>query len=186
MSKNQSGFAVIEAFLIVVVLAIVGGTGWYFYHASNNASATLSSAAGDQTVVAPTKKTKTPNPANLTIKEWGVTVPTAGSIAGAEYTLAGNSAMLSTHALVALDSHCSASQGATGAIIRQTAVAHDANAAKGASNMSNPVYPYHVGNFYYQYTSAQDACSTNLAAQAQQTAAIAAFKQAVAKISAAN
>src|ERR1700733_6263863 len=36
--KNQSGFSVVEALLIVIVIGILGFTGWFVYHAQTNAS----------------------------------------------------------------------------------------------------------------------------------------------------
>jgi hypothetical protein len=46
--SNQSGFAAIEAVLILVVVSILGFTGWFVWHAKQNANAALSNAANSQ------------------------------------------------------------------------------------------------------------------------------------------
>lgn len=42
MRKNQKGFSLIEALLILVIVGILGGTGWYVWHAKQDTDETLS------------------------------------------------------------------------------------------------------------------------------------------------
>jgi hypothetical protein len=65
--RNSSGFAAIEAVLVVVVLAIAGGTGLYVYH-TKHASDKLLNAAASESADATTPKTKK-----------ATSVPTTGS-----------------------------------------------------------------------------------------------------------
>src|SRR5204862_168293 len=44
MKKNQSGFAAIEAVLILVIVGIIGGTGYFVWHAKQNADKSLDAA----------------------------------------------------------------------------------------------------------------------------------------------
>ena len=44
ISRNQSGFAALEAILVVIILAIVGFTGWFVWHSKNTTDKTLNSA----------------------------------------------------------------------------------------------------------------------------------------------
>lgn len=44
MSRNQRGFTIIEALLILVIIGISGFTGWYVWHSKHNAEDELNSA----------------------------------------------------------------------------------------------------------------------------------------------
>lgn len=49
--SNQSGFAAVEALLIVVILAIVGGTGYFVWHAKQNTDKSLTDTASSQPAI---------------------------------------------------------------------------------------------------------------------------------------
>ncbi|MDB5163566.1 MAG: hypothetical protein JWS12_183 [Candidatus Saccharibacteria bacterium] len=68
MKKNEQGFSVVEALLIVVIVAVIGAVGWYVYRAQKNTTKTYNTAAQAQTGEAQPKKPtpKPPAPADIT------------------------------------------------------------------------------------------------------------------------
>jgi len=54
--SNQSGFAAVEAFLVVIILGIVGFTGWYVWHSKQATDKTLNNAAKSAPATAQAKK----------------------------------------------------------------------------------------------------------------------------------
>lgn len=62
LTKNQRGFAAIEAVLILVIVALVVGTGIYVYHAKHNADKTLNAASSASSTTASTKTTTKSSP----------------------------------------------------------------------------------------------------------------------------
>jgi hypothetical protein len=70
--SNQSGFAAIEAVLILVVVAILGFTGWFVWHAKQNADKSLNAAnSSEQASIKAKKKAadSKPEPGDET-KDW--------------------------------------------------------------------------------------------------------------------
>lgn len=186
--KNNNGFGAIEALLILVVVGIVGFTGWFVYHSKQVADKTLAQTGNSSTVQLPKKPaTKTPAPVTaaptkyLVIKEWGVKIPLTKGIADAVYAIrvfnGGQSADLSTSSLTALDRACGVGGTPPGGIARQTAAAHAANQTKN-DLVFYPVYSNKLGNYYYQYSHAQSACSNNNAANQLQLTQSALFSSA--------
>jgi len=44
MTRNQKGFATVEAVLVVIIIAIVGFTGWFAWHSKKSADSSLNAA----------------------------------------------------------------------------------------------------------------------------------------------
>jgi|GEM_PF-2471482 len=59
-TTNQSGFAVVEALLVVIILAIVGFTGWFVWHSKQSVDATLSNTGTSTNVVGKKKAATKP------------------------------------------------------------------------------------------------------------------------------
>jgi Tfp pilus assembly protein FimT len=83
---NQSGFALIEAFLILVIIAVISGVGWYALHTKHQTDKILSQA--DQ-VSKSTSVSNSKSSANnfFTISQWGVKGP-GGSKVTLQYEIA--------------------------------------------------------------------------------------------------
>lgn len=112
--NNPSGFAAVEAVLIVVILGIIGGTGYFVWHAKQNTDNALSNTAKSQPGIskgikvtdyasckaAPGSKLLQTDPAQcvtnkgqkftqqnyLTVKEWAVNFPLDASTSSAVYS----------------------------------------------------------------------------------------------------
>lgn len=56
---NQTGFAAIEAVLILVVVAILGFTGWFVWQAKQNTDESLNAANSSEQAIAKAKKSET-------------------------------------------------------------------------------------------------------------------------------
>lgn len=177
---TNSGFAVIELFLVLILLAILGFTGLYVVHARNNSNKTLDAAkstANTSTATTPKKTataTSTTAPTSkqkyLTITEWGVKIP-YGTDYTFSYSLTGAYAGVTTDQLLAADTNCSAAQAALGLIQRATAndaVEEDGTTAAQAAAAG--VANAHIGQYYYFYSSPQSACSDNSSTRTMQTA----------------
>lgn len=57
--KNNSGFSIVEALLILVIVGILGFTGWFVYHSQNVASKDYSSQSGTHVSTATKSNTTT-------------------------------------------------------------------------------------------------------------------------------
>ncbi len=170
--SSQSGFAALEAVLLVVIVAIIGGTGYFVYHANKKTNSTFNSAAkvAQSTPQQKTKKksttpakttTTTPAPtqAYFTITEWGVRAPYNGTDT-LTYRLNADktSATAISKQLVGLDAGC-ATFGA-GQIARLSAsdVLYDGGPTIAQAAVQDPGDYGHVGNYYYHFVHDQAAC----------------------------
>lgn len=169
---NQSGFAVVEIVVAVVILALIGGVGYYVYHSNQQTDKkldNLSSNLQKNPATSPTKPDNSvastqPKQKYLVIKQWGVELPLSASISDAYYLNYNGSFGLGTRSLTALDSSCAPNGDAPSSIDRQSVASHDANQAKVANNnwgggFEPQVFSTRVGNYYYQFSHAQAACS---------------------------
>jgi uncharacterized protein HemX len=63
LSKEQSGFSIVETVLLLVIVAAIAGVGWYVYHAQQKTSDTFNAATENSNNVSPQfKSKKTPAP----------------------------------------------------------------------------------------------------------------------------
>jgi hypothetical protein len=81
MKKNENGFSVVEALLIVIIVGMLGGVGYYVWHSQAQVDKTYSQTANSS--VAPKSKTSTKlNPTDntkyLVIKEWNIKTKITG------------------------------------------------------------------------------------------------------------
>ncbi len=91
---NKSGFAAVEAILIVVIVGIIAGTGYFVWHAKQATEKSLTDTASSQPAIAEktTQTTKTTVNTSATahdvlvIKEWGVKLGFKGA-ASVTYTI---------------------------------------------------------------------------------------------------
>jgi uncharacterized membrane protein len=58
LSKNQTGFSIVETVLVVVIVGAIAGVGWYVYHADQKTSDTYNAATENSNNVSPTFKAK--------------------------------------------------------------------------------------------------------------------------------
>ncbi|HET9850615.1 MAG TPA: hypothetical protein VFP35_03265 [Candidatus Saccharimonadales bacterium] len=62
--KRQSGFAALEALLILIIIAIIGGTGYYVWHSKNQTDKILNSTTNTSSSRTATKSTVAEPPAD--------------------------------------------------------------------------------------------------------------------------
>ena len=172
---NQTGFAAVEAVLIVVILAILGGTGWFVWHSKQATDASLTNTANSQPGIAkkpaaPTSTKPVSSTATaqkyLVIKEWGVRMKLTDNLKDAYYVIkpdTSSSAFLSLQSLTAVAPECAPDKISVGVLFRQTTAEHDTT----VSEQTAPYGDVRIGNYYYGYVGAQAGCfdSSNTAAE---------------------
>jgi len=156
--KNQSGFSVVEVLLLLIFLTIIGFTGYYVYHAQKTTNKTndtqtntKTSSKDNQTLLS---KTETPAQSYLTFTEWGVKLPTSGTLADAQYqNITSAYGMDNDTAQVTVNP--SVSPGCKGGDIGWITRVPDSN-----TKDSSVVYYSHIGTYNYEYELPQD-CMTS-------------------------
>lgn len=157
---NQSGFSVVEVLLLLIFLAIIGFTGYYVYHAQKTSSKTddvrtstnAKTAPKDNPV--PTNKANIPTQSYLTFTEWGVKLPTSGTLADAQYQNI-TSIYGMDNDTVQVTVNPSVSPGCKGGDIGWIARVPDSN-----TKDSSVAYYSHIGTYNYEYELPQD-CMTS-------------------------
>jgi hypothetical protein len=171
LQRNEHGFSVIGALLILVIMGIVGFAGWFVYHGRQAADTALNATnkVSQSNAKSPPKTRATDNTQKyLVITEWGVklsledpildqavyTKPVA-DISGAQGV---ESILLATHDTLSFDYTCGGQEGDGGEPISHTTSsdqdhllrAHTADELQNASNNLPSQYT-HIGNYYYVY-----------------------------------
>ena len=169
MNNNQSGFAILEALLILVIVAVISGVGWYAVHTKHQTDKILAqSEKTSQSVPLSAQKTSAPQD-YINIREWGVKLKTSDITRDAIYKVVNeHTAYLTTGAYENVAPGC-ALNGKTGSLIRGkagyevvgpgsytiensgTSYVNDA----GQTVQQNPVK---VGEYYFMWSGPQAPC----------------------------
>ena len=162
--NKESGFGLIESFLVLLILAVVGFGGYTVWH-NHHKTKPVSTTQSTKTAV------KTTNPASSSdyqscqadtqapckVPELGIQFDAPSSLAGLIYHASTDAkgVNVSTKSISALDKNCTATDvhGALGGI-RKSSTYPDTTA-------SPPVVVKQVSNFYIAYYVPQQSCTTD-------------------------
>jgi hypothetical protein len=170
LRKNNQGFSVIEALLILFILGIIGFVGYFVWHSQKAADKTYSQTDTSSSPTV-TKKTsavvgKTDAQKYLVIKEWGVKIPYT-STDTLTYTITDGSDEMS---LQVASSTLAGKYGiycstfGSGGIFRLSgtdAYDVDGNVTVAQAYSSNHESMTKLGAYYYRFIHDQGACSDN-------------------------
>jgi len=163
LDKNEAGFSVVEAILILIILATIGFAGWYVYHKNHK---TVPASTSKTSAIISSKKPAMPAQQYLDVKEWGIKIPLSSTISDAYYVAATDSTGTMWLGLKSLDSTCAASNannaGAGGADLALAALVRvapsDLEPVQGKPY--SQLYPGTViGGYFIGYVSHPDATS---------------------------
>jgi Tfp pilus assembly protein PilV len=165
--KNQSGFGMVEALVVVAVVAALGTAGWLVYRHDNKKSVSNNTPSTSQTATqSPVSSSTTPNQqtsaAILDIKEWGVHLTLDSTTASLYYYIDPNQPDIAYFSLKDIDSiapNCAASKFSLGAIGRQTEAEHQ-GAAASPSALKQPG-TIHIGNYWYLVQLSESDCTSS-------------------------
>lgn len=150
--KNNSGFAALEALLILIIVTIIGGTGWYVLKSKNNANTTLTNS---QNITQPTNLQKKKS---LTLQKWAVAGTYASSL-DLTYKLTTSpvdgapEAQISSKQLDQSGANCTYGSGG---IVRYGTLGDYQKAVSTSSDLGN----YRkVGNYYYAILNNSVGCA---------------------------
>lgn len=173
---NQTGFAPLEALLILVIVGVVGGIGWYAIHTKHQTDKILSQAdqISKSTPVKSTAVDKNTSPLKyLVIKEWGVRIPYSGSDTYT-YIYDANTPTIIDVISKNLSDKFGCTEFGAGEIGKATGSdpsAPDENSEPVAQyDKENPGRFVHIGNYYYSFVHDQAACSGSVTLGAQNAA----------------
>jgi hypothetical protein len=177
--KDQAGFTIFEAALILIIVSLIAGTAWYVLHAKQQANKVLDKAAATSQTSNPSKSknTATKSQKYLVINEWGVRAKYDTNLT-IEYHFANGDgdkyARFSSAQLDASGPICNQGKDYGGLIERYLSSEHyvlgdggedfGQTAAQHASTLQNNEYG-HVNNYYYFYSHPQAACSDSPSGQ---------------------
>ena len=179
MLKNQTGFSVIEALLILVVVGILGFTGWFVYHSKQATDKTLANTGNSnvqtkQSTTEQNKKTATTVQSTseakfLIIKEWGIKIPYSSNDT-LSYVLKGQNSAQIASANLATNYGCN--EYGSGSIGRSLGTDEDSNSGTTVAQEAtqNPEMYVKLSNYYYNFAHDQAACSMSVTVAAQNAA----------------
>lgn len=166
-NSNQSGFAIIEAILVVIVLGIIGFTGYFVYH-SRQATDKALADTGNSNVPAVKKPAVKTAPADsqkfLEIKEWGVEIPYDSSDTLTYSIEEGSDTKVAQVASADLASKYGGGcdtygSGSIARLSGNDTYTIDGSVTVAQAYASNPASMAKVGSYYYRFTHDQGACA---------------------------
>jgi len=171
MKKNkrfQQGFGLIEALLLVIAVALVIFVGYYVWHTQKQTNTTLNNATVTSQKTIPAK----PSQKYLTITEWGVRMPYAGSDTYT-YTFdsaAGPDLIKVVSKQMSEKYGCTDGGGGTIARLKPTDMIDAAGDLTSLYAVDHPHTLGYVKGYYYSFGHDQDACSDSVLLSAQNQA----------------
>jgi len=156
MNKKQSGFGIVEIFLVAILVILVGFVVWQVYMAQTSADKTANDTQqGSNSQVESSK-----NAGYVVIKEWGVRFKPASGLNASDvtyYDVENNNGIsndlygLTTKRVEAIGGHCSHSD--PGYFVSLASIGRSKTASSTDEQSS-----VKIGDYYYYAYPAQSAC----------------------------
>ena len=155
---GQTGFAALEAILILIIVAVIGGIGWYAVHTKHQTDRILSQA-DKISQSTPVKKISSSTPGNeIVIKEWGIGAPYTGKLS-LHYSIKSDFATFwSDEGNAATQGKCMDYMGGIQRYLpSDNVIGRDGPTAEQDAK-ANPGSYTHLGNYYYIFRHSQALC----------------------------
>jgi len=167
---DQTGFATIEAVLIIVVVAILGYTGWFVWHAKQNTDKTLSNTANSQPALQKAAKKGESEAVKssqkyLEIKEWKVKFPYEGEDTLSYKFRDSEQKYAAVISKTLVDKYHSCDDIGVGVIARNLPSDAYYEGTIEDAVQKNPSLFTKLGDYYFSFSHNQASCITNPSAQ---------------------
>jgi hypothetical protein len=164
VSKNQRGFAILEALLLLVVVGMITGTGWYAFHTKHQTDQILARSEKTSQATPSASNNTVATQKYLTIKEWGVKVKLSSNDSGAYYKVSDQSPTDSAGAptqLTVYSTETDSLKGPAGTTCKGEYIAYLLRLPSDDSQWSDPLTqgyypnPIQIGSHKYAASSAK-------------------------------